>query len=568
MNKNNIFLLFVCLFSLKSWSNDTIAISPNLLHADHNLRLLLVNVPVNTLNIDWPDEKLALEAGDLYIFSESVDTLKIGTPYIVSNENNKDYILYFTELPIIKISISDTINAHTRIPSSFELYQNDSVLHSYMGIKYRGASSLILPKKSLGIRFWTDSIGTSNRDVSILGLRSHQNWALQAMYREPLRLNNKVCHKLWTDIHTPYYISQEPDAINGVRLQYAEVFVNDEYRGVYGVSEMVDRKQLKLKKHDGNMRGELYKGDTWGASTFHSLPAYDNQNDVWGGFEFSYPDDHIDWQNIYGFVDFVINSPISYFYDHNASHFQQSNAIDYFIFLNLMRATDNTGKNIFIGRYDADEPYFYIPWDLDGTFGIIWDGSRENITDDILTNGFYDKLLTECKEGGFWKEAQTRWNLLRDSLFTHENLMKRFTDEASFLDSNAVYAREKMAWPEFSYDSTYLAYTSAWLHSRLLYLDYYFSRTCSLWDINENESSDSQMFIYPNPANETIMISSKTEQNNLSVTILDAVGKTVLKKEQVQTSEYIGVNTLVPGIYWVHIRNVHLSEVKKIIVNQ
>ena len=50
-------------------------------------------------------------------------------------------------------------------------------------------------------------------------------------------------------------------------MKYAEVFINNNYRGVYCVTELIDRKQLQLKKfelNNGNfrIRGELYKTAT------------------------------------------------------------------------------------------------------------------------------------------------------------------------------------------------------------------------------------------------------------------------------------------------------------------
>ena len=70
-----------------------------------------------------------------------------------------------------------------------------------------------------------------------------------------------------------------------------ELVINNEYRGVYTLSERVDRKQLKLRKYEnGSIRGELYKGVGWGASTNTSLPEYDNKKILWGGQENKYPD--------------------------------------------------------------------------------------------------------------------------------------------------------------------------------------------------------------------------------------------------------------------------------------
>lgn len=207
--------------------------------------------------------------------------------------------------------------------------------------------------------------------MSLLGLRSDDDWNLQAMYNEPLRLNNKTSFELWDKIDTLHYLNEEPDAINGVRMRYVEIFINDEYRGVYGLGEKVDRKQLKLKKHNGTIRGQLYKGDTWGATTFSPAPPFNNNSDTWGGFEYKHPDEEIDWTELHEFVSFVRFSSDADFYANYQSYFSIDNAISYLIFVNLARLTDNLGKNIYVAKYNNNYPYFYVPWDLDGSLGTI-----------------------------------------------------------------------------------------------------------------------------------------------------------------------------------------------------
>src|SRR5690606_38679473 len=124
---------------------------------------------------------------------------------------------------------------------------------------------------------------------------------LQAMYNEPLRIRSKTNNDLWRMVNTLQYQDKEPEAINGIRMKFVELFINDEYRGLYCLGEKVNRKQLKLKKHNGNIRGELYKGVGVGANTFTAVPPYDNYVLKWGEFEYKHPDEETDWSNLHGF---------------------------------------------------------------------------------------------------------------------------------------------------------------------------------------------------------------------------------------------------------------------------
>ena len=102
------------------------------------------------------------------------------------------------------------------------------------------------------------------RDVSLLGMRDDDDWNLQAMFNEPLRIRNRSCFEIWDNIYTLPYKEEEPDAVAGIKMKYSDLFLNNEYLGIFAVGERIDRKQLKLKKYkDGSIRGELYKGAYW-----------------------------------------------------------------------------------------------------------------------------------------------------------------------------------------------------------------------------------------------------------------------------------------------------------------
>ena len=150
----------------------------------------------------------------------------------------------------------------------------------------------------------------------------------------------------------PYALLPSLGACRGERVhtEYAEPFINGCHLGLYAVSERIDRKQLKLKKYNGEIRGELYKGPFWGATTFTSVPPYDSSDRYWGGFSCQYPKEVTDWTGLHGFAELVVNAPEAEYLAGYPDRFELAYAVDYFIFFNLLRATDNTGKNLFIAR--------------------------------------------------------------------------------------------------------------------------------------------------------------------------------------------------------------------------
>ena len=165
------------------------------------------------------------------------------------------------QLPIVTIEPSEDILDEPRTLVQFTLTEHDGTQTiSPIGIEYRGGYSQSYDKKSMRIEFWDDATGDDTSNVSLLDMRSDDDWSLQAMYNQSLHLRSKSAFDLWGEIDTLCYIDQEPEPVNGVHYEYIEVFINDGYRGVYGLSERVDHKQLRLKKeYEGIIRGELYK---------------------------------------------------------------------------------------------------------------------------------------------------------------------------------------------------------------------------------------------------------------------------------------------------------------------
>lgn len=560
-----VFCPIICL------ATDTILVNPNQYQLDHTEKLIVINQDVVLINTQWAGVKDAVMLDELYTFDMPPLVVAIGTAYAVKNVSNVSYVLYFTQLPLINITTNNEIVDDPRVLSQFTFSEsNGNVITSKLGIEIRGGTSRFFPKKSYRIEFWEDDEGLNSLDFSFLGMRSDDDWNLQAMYNEPLKMRGKTNNELWREIHTLYYQGSEPAAVTGVRMEYVELFLNGAYKGVYALSERVDRKQLKLKKtkSDGTIRGELYKGGSNGvANRFidtDPLPPPDPL--LWGGFEYKYPDEIApDWTILRDFVSFVVYSDNGTFSAQYKDKFDLTNVADYFIFLNLMRATDNRAKNLFIAKYDTNQPYFYVPWDLDGTFGNDPLGDRDNVTNDILTNGLYDRLNLQTEVGGYARTVKARWDALRASVITVPNIMSMFLQNHNYLLSNGVYEREEMVW-DFTYDAENLTYMTDWTTERLAFLDNYFATnfTLSLADL----TGQSSIKMYPNPAVDRVTISLANNSFPAEASVYTLTGQKALQQTLRNKDTQLEVDKLSAGIYFVVIQSDELNETKKLIIKK
>ncbi|RZK22670.1 MAG: T9SS type A sorting domain-containing protein [Hymenobacter sp.] len=563
--KRVLFLVLFFATSISASAQRIIIINPVFFHADSAKKLLLINAPLQQLRaaVQGRDSITGLVAsGRQYTFVRPVAKLSTRTSYRAASQGTT-YTVCFTQVPVLALStryqVVDTPSVYARLMLTDT---TGITAQSATGIEIRGDYSQSYPKKSFELSLWADTLGAASRELALLGLRQDNKWNLQAMYNDQLRVRLKVANELWQDIHQLYYKAQEPSAKSGIALAYTEVFINGSYQGIYTLTERIDRKQLKLKKYAQGIKGELYKGDNWGAATkFSSAPPFNNNSLTWGGFAYKEPSEVTDWANLSDFVSFVTTSSDGNFYSQYQSRFNLANAVDYYLFLNLVRATDNTAKNNYIAKYKANEPYYYVPWDLDGVLGNDWSGANVNITNDILSNGFYDRLVKDYSATGFQAALSRRWSSLRTSVVTEAGIGARISTNHAYLLQNNVYEREQLAWPDYQYDAGQVAYPGTWLKDRLAYLDAAFGPAAVL---SAAGATDIALRVYPNPTSEYVYIETKSVPYQLS--IQDVHGKTVLQTVLTSSVSRVAVGSLPKGLYLASLKTPATTVVKKLLI--
>lgn len=421
-------------------------------------------------------------SSSLVIGSETVEidtddnTLIKGKAYKITYKEYP-YLLYRTELPVVSLDTANiTILDEPKIVGDLIILEGGkNKFESLMGIEVRGGYSQIFPKQSFSLELWKDSLGSNSYKKELLNLRKDDDWILDGLWNEPLRLRDFVSHSLWLKIGRYPYADKKPNITLGIEKKFCEVFINGYYSGVYYLGEKVDRKQLKLEKYDNRLTGELYKGISWEKGvTFSGLKLYSNNDDAWNGYEAKYPKEigEIDWGNLYDLIDFVVNSNEIAFNTSIAQKIDLENMADYYIFLNMIYATDNRGKNIYTARYDQNSTYFFVPWDMDGSFGTNWKGVRTNITDKILSNGLYDRLIHNDE---FKSKVKARWNMLKIDELSVVELQNMFLTNYDYLKTNGIYEREALSvrLPQL-YNDQEINFIHGWIERRFTYLDAYF----------------------------------------------------------------------------------------------
>lgn len=425
---------------------------------------------------------------DTISFNEITADKTFLVSYVNSNGEENTATLKFTFLPLVQLqgTFGYDYEEGILLLSSPDAQQTDTLAAT---IKWRGGTTNAADKHKRNYKV------KLKKNKSLLGLRNDDNWILDAGQADVFRLRNRIAMDLWNDIASPpYYIDREPAARNGVSGKVVEVFLNNEYRGIYNFSENLDRKQMRLKKvQDGEVRGCLYKAKGWHYATMSdtlTIP-YDNLSETWDVFEVKYPDladcDSTDWSTLYNAIDFVVMSSGKDFKEHVAEYFDLPVLIDYWLFLSATNAGDNGGKNMFWAVYDKknDKKLTLAAWDLDLTFGQRWGGffgewEEINVSPySLLELGFnLSKRLINYNVKDITQQLNDRYQELRKGPLATSNMLALLDQYYNAISLSGAAHRETRRWSgdadlrgeEIDFEKEY-QYIRNWINIHMYILD-------------------------------------------------------------------------------------------------
>ena len=439
-------------------------------------------------------------------------------------------------------------------------------------MRYRGSSALLHEKKSFAIKLRDKNFNSTDR--SYFGLRDDNYWILDAMAVDKSRMRNRICFDLWNDFSTdPYYKTLEKKMINGTRGNYVEVFLDDEYWGLYCMTERIDRKQLKLQKYNENsktIKGVLYKSAEWsyatmmgyvpgrGANPSYWLPYYNNSSDIWEKYEVKYPDfeggQNIDWKPLYDAV-YLSAKGIEYeFSKQVAGQFDLPVWLDYYLLMEFILATDNHGKNAYFSIYDItnEQKLLITPWDMDGVLGIRWNGEKVSSKNDYITyiksneHGEHNlfRRLKENNIEGFNDKLKTRYKELSSTYFSEQSLKERINYYMEMFEKSGAATREAKRWKDIDFEKE-TAYLHQWISERTSYLEKQYTNI-----VNPN-AEEIKVKAYPNPVINYLYV--KNIQPETSIQIFTSSGICIYSGEVKSDQAILDFSTYSSGTYYLKV---------------
>ena len=301
-------------------------------------------------------------------------------------------------LPVLKVTLSGSIGDEYKQGSMQLTDTEGNVVELPAKFKVRGATArsyTMKPSFNMKLR---EADGTEV-DSCLLGLRSCSSWILDAMAIDRVCMRNRVCFDLWNEMYQLPYDTQFNGRCGTVG-RFVEVYINDAYKGIYCLTDRINRKLLDLKKvaidettGEATVRGVLYKhgktiyegtdedGNPWHGSTneegyFNDYSIYVIAwHDLWSLEE---PEDYASpevWDPLreaYATYD-DYGKICDKFYVENLASLQ--------ILTMALAIKDNWGKKnhyLSVRNIQADgnkARMVFEPWDLDTSLGGEYDGS-------------------------------------------------------------------------------------------------------------------------------------------------------------------------------------------------
>lgn len=354
----------------------------------------------------------------LYLHLSNRKLLEFKSPASIQ----EDDLARLQNIPVVRINTAgkapirdkkNYVDGTISISDPEKLYSETSDFKADMGIRGRGNSTWSWPKKPWKVKL--------KEKASILGMPADKEWALLANYADRTLMRNMVAMRLseicgfsWTP-----------------RMRSVEVYLNDEYQGVYTFCE---HKKVSSGRVDIDIVGEEDdSGDALTGGYYFEIEENQDETTCWFtsmGVPMMFSDPEVPTDRQFEYVRKWFDDFEEALYSADVTAYEDfidvDSFINYYIVQELTKNVDgNLRKSSFITKERGKKMEMYHLWDFDLTLGNCgyFDGSvgngPENFWIKDYTSGcwrgdnWFNRMM---KDPGFVLKLQKRWNSLMPEL--------------------------------------------------------------------------------------------------------------------------------------------------------
>ncbi|UKB81260.1 CotH kinase family protein [Chryseobacterium sp. MEBOG07] len=407
----------------------------------------------------------------------------ISSGSIISNEK-KAQIKRPTKLLRLDFTTPDSLPVDKTTKASGVVLISDMEglgLKKFATIEVQGSSSAIYPKKNWTIALFNNESKTDEFKLRVGNWVEHSEFVFKSNWIDATHARNLISNKIWEDIvqsrtdfpkrenevayiegNTTQLGRFDSGALTHVDGVPAELYINGTFYGIGNFNIGKKRDNYDLKSSNQN-HIQIAAEDH--ASFYSYVPAQ------WEIRNPKTPDADFQTKINAWFASNLLSG--SAFKANFETNHNLRNAIDVYLLAEFIMSVDMFDKNLIVTSWDGVKFYF-LPYDMDTTFGLRWDGSAfdgwsASIRSASFWQKFYNAYSVEIKAR--YADLKSKGVFTLNNVYKHADLINKTFGLNSF-------TKEQAKWPDVPSNSIiYTGYNQIydWTKNRIAWLDSQYS---------------------------------------------------------------------------------------------
>lgn len=414
---------------------------------------------------EWPEVALSARGAenvqavwvDDYSYDWCAEAIREGYRYelLAYTDTEFAYIgVVFTGLPIVTLHTEGEIVMGSDVPgrATVAAAGYDPIDTAMVAHERGGGWAKVIDKWSYRVEF--HGVGSNGKDekkqLSVLGMEPDSDWLLLANAQDNTTVRNLLAWEIWNDWHG------DEGGLMCMRSELVELFVGDEYKGVYQLMERV-KEEEEIARFGGDVHTDSVvrliseTNDT-------RKPVWDLiDTDVDFRMEYRY-EPRGDAERLFRLAeDYVALSRTDEALMLSDEEFAKTalervdieSLMNYTLFFHACSLRDNIKNNVYLyllENEDGRQVIYHAPWDMDTAFWVkppseAHDSLRWPDTSMILASRMLDLDVGGCR-----KMLWELWNEKKQNVLSDEALSGRILQMEEYVNASGAYLRESEKW--------------------------------------------------------------------------------------------------------------------------